>query len=89
MAGVPRPDGDDWETWFESGDPFMPYDDGEATKTAHLLRHGVDIGEAVKRAAGVGRSLGRSFVRSRRRTTDERTDARSFPFLGWAPSSGA
>ena len=48
MGGVAPPDGAAWEPWFESGDPFAKYDDGEATGTAHLLRHGVDIGEAMK-----------------------------------------
>ena len=48
MGGVAPPDGAAWEPWFESGDPFANYDDGEATGTAHLLRHGVDVGEAMK-----------------------------------------
>lgn len=37
-----------WKQWFENGDPWAKYNDGEVTGTAHLLRHGVDIGEAMK-----------------------------------------
>ena len=45
---------------YASGDPFAPYDDGEPTRTAHLLRHGVDIGEAIKLGAVKWRASGSS-----------------------------
>ena len=47
MAGVPREQGGGftWQQWFVDGDPFSPHDDGEPTGAAHLLRHGVDIGQ--------------------------------------------
>ena len=38
-----------WEDWFEGGDPLLAgWDDGEATGTAHLLRHGVDVGQVTQ-----------------------------------------
>ena len=41
-----------WEAYFREGvDPFAAHDDGEATGTVHLLRHGVDIGQAMKTGA--------------------------------------
>ena len=32
-------------------DPFAPHNDGERSGTVHLLRHGVDIGQAMKTGA--------------------------------------
>lgn len=40
-----------WEDYFERGNPFPPWDDGEKTGAVHLLHHGVDIGEAMKTGA--------------------------------------
>ena len=41
-----------WEDWFAEGvDPFAPHNDGERSGTVHLLRHGVDIGQAMKTGA--------------------------------------
>ena len=41
-----------WEDWFAEGaDPFAPHNDGEKSGTVHLLRHGVDIGQAMKTGA--------------------------------------
>lgn len=41
-----------WEDWFAEGvDPFAPNNDGEISGTVHLLRHGVDIGQAMKTGA--------------------------------------
>ena len=45
-----------WEDFFVNGDPFQfrgkPFenkdDSGDPTGTVHLLRHGVDIGQAMK-----------------------------------------
>lgn len=53
MEGVPRElgGGYTWQQWFVAGDPFSKHDDGEPTGTAHLLRHGVDIGQAMKLGA--------------------------------------
>jgi hypothetical protein len=50
MTSVSAKDGGGftWEQWFKKGDPFAPHNDSEATGTSHLLRHGVDIGEAMK-----------------------------------------
>ena len=36
---------------FVEGDPFSPHNDSEPTGTTHVLRHGVDIGEAIKMGA--------------------------------------
>ena len=33
------------------GDPFIKSNDGEKTKSVHLRRHGVDIGQAMKTGA--------------------------------------
>eukprot|EP00947_MAST-08B_sp_MAST-8B-sp1_P005884 g5884.t1 len=65
MAGVPKEQGGGytWEAWFESGDPFSPHNDSEPTGTTHLLRHGVDIGQAMKIGAlwsRVGNTTGSS-----------------------------
>jgi hypothetical protein len=53
MAAVSDADGGgySWEQWFEHGDPFLKANDGERTKSVHLRRHGVDIGQAMKTGA--------------------------------------
>ena len=50
MAGTNKSQGAGftWEEWFEAGDPFSALSEAEVTGTAHLLRHGVDIGQAMK-----------------------------------------
>ena len=38
-----------WEGWYEGGDPLLPGDDDrDPSGVAHLLRHGVDVGQAMK-----------------------------------------
>ena len=46
--------GYDWGAWFASGDPFAPYDDSEPARAAHLLRHGVGVGQAMKTRPALG-----------------------------------
>jgi hypothetical protein len=61
MRGVSAAQGGsyNWEEWFESGDPFAPHNDREATGTVHLQRHGVDIGQAMKMGALWWRVVGK------------------------------
>ena len=42
-----------WEDWYASeGDPFQGLDaKNDTTGMKHLLRHGVDIGQAIKTGA--------------------------------------
>jgi hypothetical protein len=55
MAGVDHA----WEDYYHVGNPFEfhgkpmepKYDSGDSSGTVHLLRHGVDIGEAMKTGA--------------------------------------
>jgi hypothetical protein len=78
MRGVARElgGGFGWVDWFRSGDPFSAHDDSaDATGTAHTLRHGVDIGEAMKLGALLWRLDG-----------DEESKASPAVALAWADS---
>eukprot|EP00935_MAST-01C_sp_MAST-1C-sp1_P001190 g1190.t1 len=67
----------DWQTWYESGDPFAKWNE-DPSGAQHLLHHGVDIGEAMKTGALWWRVSG-----------DEHDRQNSYTSLMWADKYAA